>query len=101
MCMKTREVMRKEFDKLCAIVYRDKGIQGSIKAKDLLVDADYHFSDKEDELLDLLNFSLGMSKLWYEYKRANPECSHLDINKVALQYMINMWGLEEIGPLDQ
>ena len=34
--MKTREVMRKEFDKLCAIVYRDKGIQGPIKAKDLL-----------------------------------------------------------------
>lgn len=99
--MKTREVMRREFEKLCMILYRDKGIQGPIKAKDLLADVDYHYSDKEDELLDLLNFSLGMSKLWYEYRKNNPECSHLDINKVALQYMINMWGLEEIGPFDQ
>lgn len=99
--MKTREVMRTEFEKLCTILYRDKGIQGPIKAKDLLADADYHYSDKEDELLDLLNFSLGMSKLWYEYRKNNPECSRLDINKVALQYMINMWGLEEIGPFDQ
>ena len=99
--MKTRDVMRREFEKLCLICYRDKGLTGSVKAKDLLSGADYRFSDKEDELLDLLNFSLGMSKLWYEYKRANPECSHKDINKVALQYMINMWGLEEIGPFDQ
>lgn len=59
---------------------------------------DYIFSDNSDYLYDLLNFSVGLSKLWNNYleKENNKEIDFMKINIIIIEYMINMFGLEEI-----
>lgn len=58
----------------------------------------YVFSEDKEYLYDLLNFSVGLSKLWNNYieSESNKEIDYMKINKIIIEYMINMFGLEEI-----
>lgn len=56
----------------------------------------YVFSNDEKYLYDLLNFSVGLSRLWTEYIARTNDSNYLSINKVIVTYMINMYGLEKI-----
>ena len=60
---------------------------------------DYVYSTDEETLLDLLVFSLGLSHLWRDYKKENPEATYQDVNPLIIDFMKNMWGLEKIPTL--
>lgn len=60
---------------------------------------DYRYSEDEDTLVDILVFSVGMSKLWINYKKDNPEATHMEVNSLIIDYMKHMWGLEKIPTL--
>ena len=89
--MRTQDRLRQECQKVCARRYKELGLSEPAKVKDLLPQ-DYVLSEDKEELVELLTYSLGLSKLWMEYCQANPNRQPADVNKVILRYMINMWG---------
>lgn len=95
--MRTQEKLRQECQKLCARRYKELGLSEGVRVKDLLPE-DYVLSEDKEELVELLNYSLGLSKLWMEYCQANPTRQPTDVNKVILRYMINMWGQDWYPP---
>lgn len=56
----------------------------------------YVFSNDDDVLTDVLNFSLAISKLWRTHKQTNPEATYQDVNYLIIEYMKHMWGLDEV-----
>lgn len=60
---------------------------------------DYVYSEDEETLEDLLVFSLGLSKLWREHKKENPDAPRTDVNPLIIDFMKHMWGLEKVPTL--
>lgn len=57
---------------------------------------EYRYSEDEETLLDILVFSIGMSKLWKQYKEENPDATYIDVNYLIIDFMKHMWGLEKV-----
>ena len=60
---------------------------------------EYRYSEDEETLLNMLVFSIGLSKLWREYKEENPNATYIDVNYLIIKFMRHMWGLEKIPTL--
>ncbi len=105
--MKVTEILKKEYEKLAddlrgKVVYTEPEIkfinliklaeeQGSFDRKQ------YVFSDDVDTIYDMLNFSIGLSSLWKNFREEHPKADIREVNEVIVQYLINMWGLEKIS----
>lgn len=59
----------------------------------------YIYSEDEATLLDMLTYSLGLSKLYEEYLKENPEAGIECVNGLIIEFMKRMWGLEKIQTL--
>jgi hypothetical protein len=67
----------------------------AIKEKAFDVNA-YVFSEDEETLKEMLVYSMGLSSLWKNYKEENPNATYLDVNKIIIEFMRHMWGLDKI-----
>lgn len=59
----------------------------------------YIYSEDEATLLDMLTYSLGLSKLYEEYLKENPAAGIECVNGLIIEFMKRMWGLEKIQTL--
>lgn len=59
----------------------------------------YIYSEDEATLLDMLTYSLGLSKLYEEYLKENPEAGIECVNGLIIEFMKRMWGLEKVQTL--
>ena len=106
--MKVREALRAELDSLIA------DLVGKIDVKDdeteLTVNEifnraekngsfsqnKYIYTEDENTLLEMLTYSLGLSKLFENYKKENPTASYSCVNYLIIDFMKHMWGLEKV-----
>ena len=59
----------------------------------------YIYSEDEATLLDMLTYSLGLSKLYEESLKENAAASIECVNGLIIEFMKRMWGLEKIQTL--
>ena len=109
--MKVRETLKIEMDALIEDLVRKIDIPSDAtelsvnevfdlaEAQGCFNQKDYVYSNDEDTLVDLLVFSLGLSNLYTNYKKDNPDAVVHDVNFVIIDYMKHMWGLEKVPTL--
>lgn len=108
--MKVREELEKEMKRLVQdLIGKIDFEQDKVKVIDVFDYAiknnifnpkEYIYSQDEEYLLNMLNFSMPLSKLWIEHKKKNPTAPYSDVNEIIFEYIKHMWGYEEIPTME-
>lgn len=92
------EAMAKLLPTLCAQIGEGETLSvNDVFEKSGFDDNDFDIGYDANGLYDLLTFSMGLSKLWSEYKKTHPNAPIDRVNAVIPVYMRNMWGLEKVN----
>ena len=60
---------------------------------------EYRYSEDEETLLNMLVFSIGLSKLSREHKEEKYNATYIYVNYVTIKFLRHMWELEKIPTL--